>query len=102
MTPAFSSWHAFFAMGGYAFYVWLAVAGSVLVLSLLIGWGWHAAEQERERDRQAMLGLLGYASLDALTERVLPDSIKGSSVLPMTTNTEPSKKIASPRSPSAR
>ena len=38
----------------------------------------------RERDRQAMLGLLGYASLDALTERVLPDSIKGSSVLPMT------------------
>ena len=33
--------------------IWLAVAGSVLVLSLLIGWGWHAAEQERERDRQA-------------------------------------------------
>ncbi|MEQ4583122.1 MAG: heme exporter protein CcmD, partial [Pantoea agglomerans] len=26
MTPAFSSWHAFFEMGGYAFYVWLAVA----------------------------------------------------------------------------
>lgn len=32
MTPAFSSWHAFFAMGGYAFYVWLAVAFTLLPL----------------------------------------------------------------------
>ncbi|MCK8383889.1 heme exporter protein CcmD, partial [Erwinia amylovora] len=24
MTPALSSWPDFFAMGGYAFYVWLA------------------------------------------------------------------------------
>jgi heme exporter protein D len=32
MTPAFSSWHAFFAMGGYAFYVWLAVACTLLPL----------------------------------------------------------------------
>jgi len=32
MTAAFSSWHAFFAMGGYAFYVWLAVALTLLPL----------------------------------------------------------------------
>ncbi|EAA3368856.1 heme exporter protein CcmD, partial [Salmonella enterica] len=25
MSPAFSSWSDFFAMGGYAFFVWLAV-----------------------------------------------------------------------------
>mgnify|MGYP006985872582 CR=1 FL=1 len=25
MRPAFSSWYDFFAMGGYGFYVWLAV-----------------------------------------------------------------------------
>lgn len=35
MTPAFSSWSAFFAMGGYAFYVWLAVAFTVVPLALL-------------------------------------------------------------------
>lgn len=32
MTPAFSSWHAFFEMGGYAFYVWLAVACTLIPL----------------------------------------------------------------------
>ncbi|EME6166868.1 heme exporter protein CcmD, partial [Salmonella enterica] len=26
MSTAFASWSDFFAMGGYAFYVWLAVA----------------------------------------------------------------------------
>lgn len=36
MTPAFSSWHAFFAMGGYAFYVWLAVACTLIPLSGLV------------------------------------------------------------------
>jgi heme exporter protein D len=35
MTPAFSSWHAFFEMGGYAFYVWLAVVGLTLHTLLL-------------------------------------------------------------------
>lgn len=30
MTPAFASWSDFFAMGGYALYVWLAVAMSVI------------------------------------------------------------------------
>ena len=27
--------------------IWLAVAGSVLVLSVLVGGAWHVAEQER-------------------------------------------------------
>jgi len=36
----------------------------------------------READIQAMLDVLGYASLDALTDSVVPGSIRGSSVLP--------------------
>ena len=31
--------------------IWLAVAGSVLLLSLVLGWAWHAAQQDRERER---------------------------------------------------
>ena len=31
--------------------IWLAVAGSVLLLSLVLAWAWHQAERERERDR---------------------------------------------------
>ncbi|EDI8357211.1 heme exporter protein CcmD [Salmonella enterica subsp. enterica serovar Kentucky] len=34
MSPAFSSWSDFFAMGGYAFFVWLAVAMTVALLAL--------------------------------------------------------------------
>ncbi|CNI64606.1 MULTISPECIES: heme exporter protein CcmD [Yersinia] len=37
MKPAFNSWAEFFAMGGYALYVWLAVAATLL--SLLCLWG---------------------------------------------------------------
>ena len=33
--------------------IWLAVAGSVLVLSVLVGWAWHLTEQERERNQPA-------------------------------------------------
>ncbi|NIF20876.1 MULTISPECIES: heme exporter protein CcmD [Pantoea] len=36
MTPAFASWHDFFAMGGYAFYVWLAVILTLIPLSALV------------------------------------------------------------------
>ncbi len=36
MTPAFSSWQAFLAMGGYAFYVWLAVACTWVSLGVLV------------------------------------------------------------------
>ena len=32
MTPAFASWNEFFAMGGYAFFVWLAVVMTVIPL----------------------------------------------------------------------
>lgn len=41
MTPAFASWQAFWAMGGYAFYVWLAAGvtlGAFLLLSAYIHW----------------------------------------------------------------
>ncbi|MDO5288404.1 MAG: ATP-binding protein [Pseudomonadota bacterium] len=33
--------------------IWLAVAGSVAVLSLLVGWAWHVAEEQREREQQS-------------------------------------------------
>lgn len=33
---AFSSWQAFWAMGGYAFYVWLAVACTLIALGALV------------------------------------------------------------------
>ncbi|AIJ06969.1 MULTISPECIES: heme exporter protein CcmD [Edwardsiella] len=36
MTPFFDSWQAFFAMGGYAFYVWLSVALTLLPLLGLV------------------------------------------------------------------
>lgn len=36
MNWAFSSWQDFFAMGGYAFYVWLAVAATLLPLAGLV------------------------------------------------------------------
>ncbi|ATM95044.1 putative heme exporter protein D [Yersinia frederiksenii] len=45
MNPAFNSWAAFFAMGGYAFYVWLAVA--VTLLSLLGLWA-HTRWQHQQ------------------------------------------------------
>lgn len=35
MTPAFSSVSAFLAMGGYAFYVWLAVAATLAAFAFL-------------------------------------------------------------------
>ncbi|WP_233980598.1 heme exporter protein CcmD [Pectobacterium versatile] len=37
MNIAFTSWQDFFAMGGYAFYVWLAVVLTLLPLSVLVG-----------------------------------------------------------------
>ncbi|MDU6433782.1 MAG: heme exporter protein CcmD [Pantoea sp.] len=36
MTPAFSSLSAFLAMGGYAFYVWLAVICTLISLGALL------------------------------------------------------------------
>lgn len=44
MKAAFNSWSDFFAMGGYAFYVWLAVAMTIATLALLAG---HTLWQRR-------------------------------------------------------
>lgn len=38
MTSAFDSWADFFAMGGYAFYVWLALAMTLIPLAVLAGY----------------------------------------------------------------
>ncbi len=32
--------------------IWLTVAGSVAVLSLLVGWAWHVANEQRDRERE--------------------------------------------------
>lgn len=45
MTPAFSSWHDFFAMGGYGFYVWLATGFTLLSLIVLV---MHTLWQRRQ------------------------------------------------------
>ncbi|WP_368544555.1 heme exporter protein CcmD [Enterobacter soli] len=44
MTSAFSSWAAFFSMGGYAFYVWLSFALTLIPLAALT---WHSEHQHR-------------------------------------------------------
>ncbi|MCT8342772.1 MULTISPECIES: heme exporter protein CcmD [Photorhabdus] len=36
MNTAFSSWQSFFAMGSYAFYVWLAVAATLISMLALV------------------------------------------------------------------
>ena len=33
--------------------IWLAVAGSVAVLNLVVGWAWHQADEQRDRERQS-------------------------------------------------
>jgi heme exporter protein D len=45
MNAAFDSWSAFFAMGGYAFYVWLAIAATLISLSGLVA---HTVWQRRQ------------------------------------------------------
>ena len=44
MKAAFNSWSDFFAMGGYALYVWLAVGVTIATLALLAG---HTLWQRR-------------------------------------------------------
>ncbi|MFK3914828.1 heme exporter protein CcmD [Enterobacter cancerogenus] len=44
MTSAFHSWSEFWQMGGYVFYVWLAVAVTILALLILV---WHTRWQRR-------------------------------------------------------
>lgn len=59
MTPAFSSFSAFLAMGGYAFYVWLSVSVAVVALGSLIGHSlWqhrallHAVRRQQRREQR--------------------------------------------------
>ncbi|HCA0810550.1 TPA: heme exporter protein CcmD, partial [Raoultella ornithinolytica] len=53
MTPAFSSVAAFLAMGGYAFYVWLAVAATLLIFGVLtLHTWWQRRTLFRELSRQ--------------------------------------------------
>ncbi|AFJ48108.1 heme exporter protein CcmD [Shimwellia blattae] len=44
MTPAFASFSAFLAMGGYGFYVWLSLGVTLLALLVLLA---HSALQRR-------------------------------------------------------
>lgn len=44
MTPVFSSWQEFFAMGGYGFFVWLAVSATLIPL---LGLVWHTCWQRK-------------------------------------------------------
>ncbi|WON78944.1 heme exporter protein CcmD [Serratia sp. UGAL515B_01] len=54
MSAAFGSWQSFFAMGGYAFYVWLAVAATVFsLLGLLLHTLWQRKQLLAEFRRQA-------------------------------------------------
>ena len=45
MNTAFNSWSAFFAMGGYAFYVWFAVVMTLFSLAGLLIHTWWQRKQ---------------------------------------------------------
>nr|CBX81332.1 Heme exporter protein D [Erwinia amylovora ATCC BAA-2158] len=72
MTPAFSSWPDFFAMGGYAFFVWLAVVFTLLSFAALVG---HTCWQRRRlladiRRRQAREQRMQAAKVKTATQAV--------------------------------
>ncbi len=58
MSPAFSSFAAFLNMGGYAVYVWLAVAVTVAALLLTVHTLWarralfHEVRRQQARERR--------------------------------------------------
>ncbi|PVZ81969.1 heme exporter protein CcmD [Serratia sp. S1B] len=53
-SAAFNSWSSFFAMGGYGFYVWLAVAVTLFsLLGLLTHTWWQRKQLLAEIRRQA-------------------------------------------------
>lgn len=59
MTRAFLNWNDFFAMGGYAFYVWLAVALTFIpLLALVLHTRWqrrailHTVTRQKARERR--------------------------------------------------
>lgn len=60
MKPAFSSWQEFFAMGGYGFFVWLAVAATLIpLLALVFHTWWHRKQLltdiQRRKSREARI-----------------------------------------------
>lgn len=70
MHTAFTSWQAFFAMGGYAFYVWLSVAATLISLIALVA---HTLLQRRQimadiRRRQAREKRIVQSKLNATNE----------------------------------
>ncbi|KGQ69447.1 hypothetical protein A1D23_07815 [Chelonobacter oris] len=61
MTPFFQTWHDFFNMGGYGFYVWLCYAVTIVALLILIIASIGEKKQilkwvAKERQRQQRLG----------------------------------------------
>jgi len=85
MNAAFSSWQAFFAMGGYAFYVWLSVAVTLLsLLGLVIHTFWQRRElladirrrQSREqRIKQSKKQAAAESSDTSLTSGTSPETL---------------------------
>ncbi|HEY2453631.1 MAG TPA: heme exporter protein CcmD [Scandinavium sp.] len=62
MNSAFDSVPAFFEMGGYAFYVWIAVAFTLIPLTLLLGYTfWHRravlADIRRQQARERRMAV---------------------------------------------
>ena len=73
MNAAFSSWQAFFDMGGYAFYVWLSVAATLISLIALVA---HTFWQRSHiladvRRRQAREKRIVQSNIDAKNARAL-------------------------------
>lgn len=73
MNSAFSSWQEFWAMGGYAFYVWLAVAFTIIpLIFLIIHIRWQHKALLREVSRQQARERRIAAAQDKETRRVTP------------------------------
>lgn len=70
MRPAFDSWTAFLAMGGYGFYVWLALILTVLPLVGLLFYGYL---QQRNIRRAIIIAARRKVCRDrSITEREAP------------------------------
>lgn len=68
MTAAFSSWSAFFAMGGYAFHVWtsvLIVVGSMLMLTTVI---YYQGKKSERAVRRKMDNIVSASTKDEYTQ----------------------------------
>ncbi|AHF74437.1 Cytochrome c-type biogenesis protein CcmD interacts with CcmCE [Candidatus Sodalis pierantonius str. SOPE] len=75
MNAAFSSWPAFLVMGGYAFYVWLAVAVTLLSLAALLGHTLVARLLRAIRRQQARAERMRQGALRA-TPAIPPEKVQ--------------------------